>query len=168
MDLEKIEGLVKIIEDSSLNEFTYKDKDVKITMSKLDHPPVVAAGVPVAASAPVNTIVEKAEEEEEESLFITSPIVGTFYSAAAPDVPAFVKVGDQVKAGQTVCILEAMKLMNEIQSDYIGSLVMDELAELDEITYVRFASVYRSFKDVGELESLLKQITKGTKKKKEK
>ena len=111
MDLEKIEGLVKIIEDSSLNEFTYKDKDVKITMSKLDHPPVVAAGVPVAASAPVNTIVEKAEEEEEESL-------GTFYSAAAPDVPAFVKVGDQVKAGQTVCILEAMKLMNEIQSDY--------------------------------------------------
>ena len=71
MDLEKIEGLVKIIEDSSLNEFTYKDKDVKITMSKLDHPPVVAAGVPVAASAPVNTIVEKAEEEEEESLFIS-------------------------------------------------------------------------------------------------
>lgn len=118
MDLEKIEGLVKIIEDSSLNEFTYKDKDVKITMSKLDQPPVVAAGVPVAASAPVNTIVEKAEEEEEESLFITSPIVGTFYSASAPDVPAFVKVGDQVKAGQTVCILEAMKLMNEIQSDY--------------------------------------------------
>ena len=118
MDLEKIEGLVKIIEDSSLNEFTYKDEDGKITRSKLDRPRVVAAGVPVAASAPVNTIVEKAEEEEEESLFITSPIVGTFYSASAPDVPAFVKVGDQVKAGQTVCILEAMKLMNEIQSDY--------------------------------------------------
>ena len=68
MDLEKIEGLVKIIEDSSLNEFTYKDKDVKITMSKLDHPPVVAAGVPVSASAPVNTTVEKAEEEEEDSV----------------------------------------------------------------------------------------------------
>ena len=119
MDLEKIEGLVKIIEESSLNEFTYKDKDVKITMSKLDHPPVVAAGVPVAApaSAAVNTSVEAAEEEDD-TIFITSPIVGTFYSAAAPDVPAFVKVGDQVKAGQTVCILEAMKLMNEIQSDY--------------------------------------------------
>ena len=119
MDLEKIEGLVKIIEESSLNEFTYKDNDVKITMSKLDHPPVVAAGVPVAApaSAAVNTSVEAAEEEDD-TLFITSPIVGTFYSAAAPDVPAFVKVGDQVKAGQTVCILEAMKLMNEIQSDY--------------------------------------------------
>ena len=57
---------------------------------------------------------------------------------------------------------------NEINSECIGSLVMDVLADLDEITYVRFASVYRSFKDVGELETLLKQITKGTKKKKEK
>ncbi|MBP2622824.1 transcriptional regulator NrdR [Streptococcus oricebi] len=56
---------------------------------------------------------------------------------------------------------------NEVSSDFIGGLVMDELAELDEITYVRFASVYRSFKDVGELESLLKQITKGVKRKKE-
>ena len=57
---------------------------------------------------------------------------------------------------------------NEINSEYIGSLVMDELADLDEITYERFASIYRSFKDVGELETLLKQITKGSKKKKEK
>ena len=57
---------------------------------------------------------------------------------------------------------------NEIQSEYIGSLVMEELAELDEITYVRFASVYRSFKDVSELESLLQQITQSSKKKKEK
>ena len=56
---------------------------------------------------------------------------------------------------------------NEIQSEYIGSLVMEELAELDEITYVRFASVYRSFKDVSELESLLQQITQSSKKKKE-
>jgi transcriptional repressor NrdR len=56
---------------------------------------------------------------------------------------------------------------NEIASEYIGGLVMEELADLDEITYVRFASVYRSFKDVSELESLLKQITKTAKKKKE-
>lgn len=120
MDLEKIEGLVKIIENSSLTEFTLKEGDLKITMSKLDHPPVVAAGMPVAA-APAASVPESpaAEEpEEEENLFITSPIVGTFYSAPAPDAPAFVKVGDQVKNGQTVCILEAMKLMNEIQSDF--------------------------------------------------
>lgn len=120
MDLEKIEGLVKIIENSSLTEFSIKDGDLKITMSKLDHPPVVAASAPMMAPqmgvAPV--VTEAAKEEEEEQLFITSPIVGTFYSAPAPDAPAFVKVGDQVKNGQTVCILEAMKLMNEIQSDF--------------------------------------------------
>ena len=120
MDLEKIEGLVKIIENSSLTEFTLKEGDLKITMSKLDNPPVVAAGMPVApAAAPaVQTEVTAEAEEEEEKVFITSPIVGTFYSAPAPDAPAFVKVGDRVKNGQTVCILEAMKLMNEIQSDF--------------------------------------------------
>ena len=119
MDLEKIEGLVKIIENSSLTQFTLKEGDLKITMSKLDNPPVVAAGVPVAAAPAAAQEAAPAEEEaEEETLFITSPIVGTFYSAPAPDAPAFVKVGDQVKNGQTVCILEAMKLMNEIQSDF--------------------------------------------------
>ena len=117
MDLEKIEGLVKIIENSSLTEFTLKEGDLKITMSKLDNPPVVAAGVPVTAPAAAEA-APVSEETEDETLFITSPIVGTFYSAPAPDAPAFVKVGDQVKNGQTVCILEAMKLMNEIQSDF--------------------------------------------------
>lgn len=120
MDLEKIAGLVKIVEDSALTEFTYKEGDLKITMSKLDNPPVVAAGVPmgaahVPAAAPA---AAPAEEAADEKLFITSPIVGTFYSAPAPDAPAFVKVGDVVKNGQTVCILEAMKLMNEIQSEF--------------------------------------------------
>lgn len=120
MDLEKIEGLVKIIENSSLKQFTYKDEAVKITMSKLDHPPVVAAGMPMAAApAPAPAAEAPAEEDkEDEKMFITSPIVGTFYSAPSPDAQPFVKVGDQVKNGQTVCILEAMKLMNEIQSDF--------------------------------------------------
>ena len=123
MDLKKIAGLVKIIEESSFKEFSYEDEDVKIQMSKLDHPPVVAAGVPAApmaapmpAAAPA--AAAEADAEEDEPLFITSPIVGTFYSAAAPDVPAFVKVGDRIKNGQTVCILEAMKLMNEIQCEF--------------------------------------------------
>ena len=121
MDLEKIEGLVKIIENSSLTEFSIKDGETKITMSKLTHPPVIAAGVPAApmAAAPAQPAAaeEKAEAADEFEL-ILAPIVGTFYSAAAPDVPAYVKVGDHVKAGQTVCILEAMKLMNEIEADY--------------------------------------------------
>ena len=121
MDLEKIEGLVKIIENSSLTEFTIKDGDVKITMSKLTHPPVTPADVPMPP-APAQTqdpapAQEKAEEKDDIQL-ILSPIVGTFYSAPAPDAPAFVKVGDRIKNGQTVCILEAMKLMNEIQAEF--------------------------------------------------
>ena len=123
MDLEKIEGLVKIIENSSLTKFTYKEGDMKITMSKLDHPPVVVTGsvptaAPAPAAAPAGEESKSEEEEADEKLFIVSPIVGTFYSAPSPDAPAFVKVGDQVKNGQTVCILEAMKLMNEIQSEF--------------------------------------------------
>lgn len=121
MDLEKIEGLVKIVENSSLTEFSIKDGDTEITMSKLTHPPVIAAGVPAAplAAAPAQpTAAEEKAEAVDEFELILAPIVGTFYSAAAPDVPAYVKVGDHVKAGQTVCILEAMKLMNEIQADY--------------------------------------------------
>lgn len=120
MDLEKIEGLVKIIENSSLTEFSIKDGETKITMSKLTHPPVIAAGVPAApmAPAPQPAAAEEKAEAADEFELILAPIVGTFYSAAAPDVPAYVKVGDHVKAGQTVCILEAMKLMNEIEADY--------------------------------------------------
>jgi acetyl-CoA carboxylase biotin carboxyl carrier protein len=121
MDLEKIEGLVKIIEQSSLTEFTLKEGDMKITMSKLDHPPVIGAGMPMMPPPQEGRPMPENPapvEKEEEKLFITSPIVGTFYSAPAPDAPAFVRVGDHVKNGQTVCILEAMKLMNEIQADF--------------------------------------------------
>lgn len=121
MNVEQIEKLIGIVEQSSLTEFSYKDAEVKITMSKLEHPPVIGAvsAVPAApAAAAPETAAAAPAEEADEALLITSPIVGTFYSAPAPDAPAFVKVGDHVKNGQTVCILEAMKLMNEIQSEF--------------------------------------------------
>jgi acetyl-CoA carboxylase biotin carboxyl carrier protein len=132
MNIEQIEQLVKLVEQSSLTEFSYKDGDVRITMSKLDHPPVhggmppmgpppfppgMPAG-PFVDGAGAGQNAQQAAPQEDEALFITSPIVGTFYSAPAPDAPAFVRVGDRVKNGQTVCILEAMKLMNEIQSEF--------------------------------------------------
>ena len=125
MNIEQIEKLVEIIENSSLTEFSYKDEDVKITMSKLDHAPVIAGGMPMtaapmagAAAATAVSVEEAAKDAEDEAVLITSPIVGTFYAAPAPDAAPFVKVGDRVKNGQTVCILEAMKLMNEIQSEF--------------------------------------------------
>lgn len=126
MDLEKIEGLVKILENSSLKTMSVRDGEFKITMSKLDNPPVIsgAAGalpMTVAASVTENMKTSQTDNEavdDETEVNITSPIVGTFYSAAGPDIPAYVKVGDEVKAGETVCIVEAMKMMNEISVDY--------------------------------------------------
>ena len=123
IELEKIEGLVKILEASSLTEMTVKDGDFRITMSKLDNPAVMAPGAfPAAAPAPVTqSITVEAKEvkaEEDDIEYIVSPIVGTFYSAPAPDADPFVRIGDHVKIGQTVCILEAMKLMNEIQTEF--------------------------------------------------
>lgn len=122
MNLEKIAELVKIIENSSLKEFSYSEGEMEIYLSKLDNPPIVAPGAAApaavaAAPAPAAPVPAETPAEEEE-LYITSPIVGTFYSAPSPTAPAFVRVGDKVKNGQTVCILEAMKLMNEIQCEY--------------------------------------------------
>lgn len=113
MDLEKIEKLVNIIENSSMLEFSIQEGDTKIKMSRRG-----TAGVPGDPVTVVHTETAPAAEENEDEDYITSPIVGTFYSAPSPEEKAFVKVGDVVKAGQTVCILEAMKLMNEIESEF--------------------------------------------------
>ena len=112
MNLDKIEKLVKIIENSSMLDFSIQEGDVKIKMSRRGS--VGAPAAPMSVSTQGVDTVESIDSEDES--YITSPIVGTFY--AAPYAKAFVKVGDRVKAGQTVCILEAMKLMNEIESDY--------------------------------------------------
>ena len=115
MDLQQIEKLVQIIENSSMLEFSIQEGDTKIKMSRRG-----TMGVPGEAAVTVAQTVPAApiEEEAEDETYIPSPIVGTFYSAPSPEAKAFVKVGDRVKAGQTVCILEAMKLMNEIESDF--------------------------------------------------
>lgn len=118
MDLTKIEQLIQIVEKSSLTEFTIEENDLKITMSKQVQGGVVVAGAPVVAPGATVQAPVAEQEAAEEEVFITSPIVATFYSASAPEVPAFVKVGDVVKAGETVCLLEAMKLMNEIEAEF--------------------------------------------------
>ena len=126
MDIKQIEELVKLIENSGLTEFSYTEGDVEIVMSKLDNAPVVApASIPMPMGMPMAAAPAVVTNENDASAiytdmeeYITSPIVGTFYSAPSPDAPAYVRVGDKVKSGQVVCILEAMKLMNEIQCDY--------------------------------------------------
>ena len=143
MDLEKIEGLVKILESSSLNEMTIRDGDFKISMSKLCPSALISAsGIGTAPAVSYEErSAEAGGEAEEKEVNIISPIVGTFYSASGPQIPPYVKVGDSVKAGDTVCILEAMKMMNEIRSDYDGIIKEikcknAELVEFDQVMFV--------------------------------
>ena len=111
MDLEQIEKLVEIIEKSTLKEITVEEGNLKINLKRENNIEIQNIAKNIEKK------VEIVEEPDEES-FITSPIVGTFYSAASPETPAFVRVGDTVKKGQPVCIVEAMKLMNEINCDF--------------------------------------------------
>ena len=111
MDLERIETLVEIIEKSTLKEITVEEGNLKINLKRENNTEIQNV------TKNIDKKPEVLEEPDEES-FITSPIVGTFYSAASPETPAFVRVGDIAKKGQPVCIVEAMKLMNEINCDF--------------------------------------------------
>ena len=111
MDLEQIEKLVEIIEKSTLKEITVEEGNLKINLKRENNSEIQNV------QKNIERKTEIVEEPDEES-FITSPIVGTFYSAASPETPEVVRVGDTVKKGQPVCIVEAMKLMNEINCDF--------------------------------------------------
>lgn len=115
MDLRKIERLIAMVEKSSMVDFSIEDQEIKISMSRRGSKEVMVVAnqeVPPAESKESESAPEKVES------FITSPIVGTFYSSPSPTSAPFVQVGDVIKAGTTVCILEAMKLMNEIESEF--------------------------------------------------
>ena len=127
---EYIEKLAKIIKDNSLTEISLEDGEQAITIRKDLPEVVVGASAPVAsvpASAPaVQPAPAKAEEKAEPEVQgkpITSPMVGTFYSASAPDAAPFVEIGSEVAVGDVVCIIEAMKLMNEIKSEQAGKVI---------------------------------------------
>ena len=124
MDLDKVRELVKLVEESMIDELEVSSDDTTIRIQKHVAPqaPVMAATVPAvpvpagpeAAAAPaVNP--ERAKWKE-----IRSPIVGTFYRAPSPESPNFVNVGDTISPGQTLCIIEAMKVMNEIEAEFGG------------------------------------------------
>ena len=124
-----IEKLAKIISVNGLTEISLEDGEQAITIRK-DLPEVVV-GAPSSVPAPtaVNVLSEPAADAESQAetvqtgKAITSPMVGTFYSASAPDAAPFVEVGSDVAVGDVVCIIEAMKLMNEIKSEQSGKIV---------------------------------------------
>lgn len=131
MDIKEIQALIKFVSTAGVDEVEINQKDFKLlikknpaqfTTAQYTPAPVAmqAAPAPVAISAPS---VPLAEPKTDNLITIKSPMVGTFYRTANPDSPAFVNVGDDVSSGKVVCIIEAMKLFNEIESEVTGKIV---------------------------------------------
>ena len=127
-DLEYLEKLAKLVHENDLSEITLED-DEKAVCLKREKPQQIVQPIPAVMPATVTSQViseKKTEEKKEETAHkgqpITSPMVGTYYEAPSPDDAPFVKVGDNVSIGQVVCIIEAMKLMNEIEADVSGKI----------------------------------------------
>lgn len=125
-DIETIEKLAKIVAANDLAEITIGDGDRKITVKgKKCPPPAMAMPFMTSAQQPVQAAPAQAAENAQEAPAVSgntvkSPIVGTFYAAPSPDKPPFVKVGDSVKKGDVIMIIESMKLMNEVKSEFDG------------------------------------------------
>jgi oxaloacetate decarboxylase alpha subunit len=139
MNLQEIKELIKIIDETEISEFKLESEGVKVSIRK---EPSVLAGIPDTAvvhperqpvivqqtgqsAIGIKAPVYKTPEPDllANTGMITSPMVGTFYSTPSPEAPAFVRVGEHIKVGQLVCIIEAMKLMNEIESEIEGKLI---------------------------------------------
>ncbi len=118
MELTQILTLIQTVSDSNLTEFSMEQGDLKISM-QAQRSPVPAASFQETTVMPAKSPVPK-ETEDVQGQVVTSPLVGTFYSSPSEDAAPFVAVGDTVKAGQVLGIVEAMKLMNEIESEYTG------------------------------------------------
>jgi len=136
LDLIKIKQVVDLMKKSDLSEFEIQDQDFKLRIKRdllgrapvsAPAPPVAAAPAPVAAPlapAPVAAPLAPAPAAADPSVkLIASPMVGTFYATPSPENPPFVTVGSPIKADSVVCIIEAMKVMNEIQAEIAGTVV---------------------------------------------
>lgn len=125
--LDQLEALLKTLEEKKVAEFEYEDEKIRLKIG-LGRPPVAAQAhvvhaAPASAAAPAPAAAAAVEVNDASIAFVTSPFVGTFYRASSPDAESFVEVGTQVKKGQPLCIIEAMKLMNEIEADFAGTIV---------------------------------------------
>lgn len=138
MDLKEIQALIKFVSVNAVDEVEINRKDFKLLIKKnpaqvigtvaapqqVFSAPVQQAAPAVSASAPVaSTPTPAAEPKADNLITIKSPMVGTFYRTPNPDSPMFVNVGDEVSPGKVVCIIEAMKLFNEIESEVSGKIV---------------------------------------------
>jgi acetyl-CoA carboxylase biotin carboxyl carrier protein len=133
MDIKQIQDLIRFVSKSGVNEVSIEQQDFKITIKTNQVQTVVNATIPVAPqqviAAPVETVSHApqpaASPVEDTSKYITikSPMIGTFYRSASPDKPLLVNVGDEISEGSVLCIIEAMKLFNEIEAEVSGRIV---------------------------------------------
>ncbi|SMC80164.1 acetyl-CoA carboxylase biotin carboxyl carrier protein [Pedobacter nyackensis] len=136
MDIKQIQELIKFVSRSGVNEVAIEQEDFKITIKTNQAPTYVQATVPAQIApavapapaaqqlaAPTETKASAPVEETSKYITIKSPMIGTFYRSASPDKPSFVNVGDEVTTGKVICIIEAMKLFNEIESEVSGKIV---------------------------------------------
>lgn len=138
-DLEYIEQLVKMVSDSELSELTLEEGENAIVVRKEKTVVQAQTIMPQAAAAPVTvqttTPAEEKKEDAPKGKPITSPMVGTFYMASSPGAKPFVEVGSTVSTGQVVCIIEAMKLMNEIESEVSGKVTQICVKDGEAVEY---------------------------------
>jgi len=156
MNYKEIKELIKLVEESGLAEFKLKDKEFELSIrtekyakdkapqivnvaptpvsQAIATTPLPAAAVPVAATPDISS-AEEASSSGEGLLEVKSPIVGTLYRSSSPEKPAFVKVGDTIEVGQVVCIVEAMKLFNEIESEVAGKIVKVVVDDASPVEY---------------------------------
>jgi acetyl-CoA carboxylase biotin carboxyl carrier protein len=141
MDFKQIQELIKLINKSNIGEVTIEEKGFKITVKQKEEHiqqvfsapfqsnqsapayPVPAITAPPASSAPPANGKKPAEVAADNLITIKSPMIGTFYRSSAPDKPSFINVGDEIESGKVLCIIEAMKLFNEIESEVKGKIV---------------------------------------------
>lgn len=131
---EKIKKLSEILKEQGLTEIEIETDGLKIKVRK--EAVQVSSSIPQISSSTLGQAASASPAAIKDDLYaVKSPMVGTFYASASPELPAFVKVGDKVKKGDTLCIVEAMKLMNELPCDVNGEIVEISLANAEAVSF---------------------------------
>ncbi|NRA69569.1 MAG: acetyl-CoA carboxylase biotin carboxyl carrier protein [Gammaproteobacteria bacterium] len=141
MDIRKIKKLIELVEESGITELEISEGEESVRISRAAPIAAVAVAAPVAMAAPVAAVAAPVADTTPAVVAghqVKSPMVGSFYRASSPDAKPFVEVGSKVKIGDTLCIVEAMKMMNQIESDKAGTVVA---IEVDDGAAVEFDQV---------------------------
>ncbi len=151
MKLSEIQDLIKFVAKSGVAEVAYETKDVKLVIKtgtgkvKAQPQPIVVQATPTITSPVIQPVVQQVEKPAEKketpavdsgkTITIKSPMIGTFYRSPGPDKPTFANVGDEIKPGKVLCIIEAMKLFNEIESEVSGRIVKVLVDDASPVEY---------------------------------